>query len=82
MNVCNKGDFDCWKRVMHIDHKGMVEPNEYLLISGRLIMGVSFYCLSLSKRGKKKILFHVRNNPFKRGKKSPLSLFPTQKKLF
>jgi hypothetical protein len=53
---------------MHIDHKGMVEPNEYLLMGGHLIMGVFILLLLPFQKGKEKTSFHVRNNPFQKEK--------------
>jgi len=52
----DKSDFDCWKKLTHIDHKGMVEPNEYLLMGECLIMGVFILLLFTFQKGGKKFV--------------------------
>jgi hypothetical protein len=79
----DKGDFDCWKRLMPIDHKGMVEPNEYLLMGGRLIMAV-FILLPLPfQKGKEKNLVSCKKQPLQKGKEiTPFLSSPPKKNSF
>jgi hypothetical protein len=78
----DKSDFDCWKRLMPIDHKGMVEPNEYLSMG--VFDNVCFHSIAspFPKGERKKSCFMQETSPSKGEGNHPLPLFPTQKKLF